>query len=68
MIQSLLTHDVKFLAATLLHMIGPEGYNTLTWESPGDEKKIDKILETFEEYCIPQKNITWERHIFNTHE
>ena len=47
-------------------MVRPEAlevYNTFTWESPGDEKKVDKILEKFEEYCIPR---TWQRHILNT--
>ena len=56
-------------SATLLHFAGPEALeicNTFTWTEEGDKKKIDKILEKFEEYCTPRKNITWERHIFNT--
>ena len=56
-------------SATLLHFAGPEAleiYNTFTWTEEGDKKKIYKILENFEEYCTPRKNITWERHIFNT--
>ena len=43
-----------------------EIYNTFTWTTEGDNKKIEKILEKFEEYCTPRKNITLERHIFNT--
>ena len=36
------------------------------WEDEGDKNKVDKILEKFEAYCIPQKNIMWQRHLFNT--
>ena len=53
-------------SATLLHFAGPEAleiYNTFTWTVEGDKKNISKILEKFEEYCTPRKNITWERHI-----
>ena len=52
-------------SATLLHFAGPEAleiYNTFTWTVEGDKKNISKILEKFEEYCTPRKNITWERH------
>ena len=62
--------DEKVQAATLLHVAGPEAlevYNTFTWEDEGDKKKVNKILEKFEAYCIPRKNITWQRHLFNTH-
>ena len=27
-------------------------------------KKIDKVLEAFERFCMPQKNILYERHGF----
>ena len=62
-----MSDEVK--SATLLHFAGPEAleiYNTLTWTGEGDQKKINKILEKCEEYCTSRKNITWERHIFNT--
>jgi hypothetical protein len=32
----------------------------------GDDKKLVKVIEKFETYCMPRKNVTWERHIFNT--
>ena len=35
--------DAKIQAATLLHMVEPEAlevYNTFTWESAGDKKKV----------------------------
>ena len=38
--------DVKM--ATLLHLAGPDAlevYNTFSFESPGDEKKLQKVLE-----------------------
>ena len=28
--------------------------------------KASKILEKFEAYCTPRKNVTWQRHLFNT--
>ena len=59
----------KVQAATFLHVAGIkalEVYNTFTWEREGDEDKVDKILEKFQFYCKPRKNITWDRHVFNT--
>ena len=61
--------EAEVKSATLLHFAGPEAieiYNTFSWETNGDEKNISKILEKFENYCTPRKNITLERHIFNT--
>ena len=55
-------------AATFLHLAGPEAlevFNTLSFDNAGDEKKLDKLVEKFEAYCIPRKNVTWERHVFN---
>ena len=43
-----------------------EVFNTFTWDSNGDDKKLEKVIEKFETYCMPRKNVTWERHIFNT--
>ncbi|KAK3087333.1 hypothetical protein FSP39_004790 [Pinctada imbricata] len=56
-------------ANTFLHIVGPDAveiYNTFTWDAEGDEKKLDKIIQKFAGYCNPKKNITYERHIFNT--
>ena len=53
----------KVQSATLLHVAGPTGleiYNTFTWDEEGDEQKVNKILQKFENYCKPRKNITWE--------
>ena len=43
-----------------------EVYNTFTWETDDDKSKVNKITEKFYEYCNPRKNVTWERHKFNT--
>ena len=61
--------DEKVQSATLLHVAGPDAleiYNTFSWDTEGDENKVEKIKERFEGYCNPRKNITWERHVFNT--
>ena len=55
--------------ATLIHLAGPDAlevFNTFSFETPGDEKKVDKVLEKFDVHCEPRKNVTWERHVFNT--
>ena len=60
-------NDGKVRAMTLLHVAGPEAlevYNTFQWASDGDENKVDKIMEQFERYCNPRKNLTFERHSF----
>ena len=61
--------DPKIQAATFLHVAGTDAleiFNTFTWESDDDKSKVDKITEKFDEYCNPRKNVTWERHKFNT--
>ena len=63
------TKDTKIQPATCFHMAGTEAleiYNTFNWESDDDKSKVDKITEKFDKYCNPRKNITWERHKFNT--
>ena len=61
--------SAKVQASTLLHVIGEnalEVYNNFTWENEGDSMKVDKIMQKFRPYCNPRKNITYERHVFNT--
>ena len=61
--------DTKIQAATFLHVAGMEAleiYNTFTWDSDEDKGEVDKITKKFDEYCNPRKNVTWERHKFNT--
>ena len=52
---------------TLLHVAGSEAlevYNTFQWDEDDDNTKLDKIMEKFERYCNPWKNLTFERHSF----
>ncbi|PIK34001.1 hypothetical protein BSL78_29182 [Apostichopus japonicus] len=61
------TDEVK--SAALLHVPGEDAveiYNSFQWQEAGDEKTLNKLMEKSEEYCAPRKNVTWERHIFNT--
>ena len=44
--------------ATLLTVIGNEAldvYDTFVWATVGDDKKIAKVLEKFDEHCEPRK-------------
>lgn len=53
--------------ASLLNVIGKEGmdmYETFQWGNSSDALKIDKVLEKFEELCVPARNESYERHVF----
>jgi hypothetical protein len=42
----------------LLTVIGNEAldvYDTFVWATVGDDKKIAKVLEKFDEHCEPRK-------------
>ena len=54
--------------STLLTVAGEDAveiYNTFTFAS-GETDKIEPLISKFHAYCIPKKNITFERHVFNT--
>ena len=56
-------------ASTLLHVIGEDAveiYNTFTWAEDGHAMVVSRIVEKFSAYCTPKKNVTYERHVFNT--
>ena len=62
------TSDLR-QAMCFLNAVGPaalEVYRTFEWENAGDAKKLVKIQGKFEEYCNPQKNETFERHVFKS--
>ena len=42
-----------------------EIFNTFAL-SDTDQTKIEVVISKFEEYCTPKKNVTYERHVFNT--
>ena len=54
-------------AAIFLACVGTEAYELFqTFQlSVADAKKINKVLEAFERYCIGETNVTYERYIFN---
>ena len=54
-------------AAVLLTCIGTEAYDVFrTFElSDADRKKVDKIVEAFQSYCVGSVNVTYERYLFN---
>ena len=39
-------------------------YKTLQWRADGDQDKFDKVIEAFQRYCAPRKNILYERYGF----
>lgn len=59
----------KVQCCTLLHIIGEDAlevYNNFVFENEADKSDISKILDQFEKHFMPQKNITYERHVFNS--
>ena len=56
--------------AALLTAIGMEGTKVFkTWHLTATQKKdIKGVLERFDNYCNPRKNIPFERYRFNSHQ
>ncbi|CAB4041540.1 Hypothetical predicted protein [Paramuricea clavata] len=53
----------------LLHVAGLEAlevYNTFQWDTAGDDVKVDKIMEKFDRYWNPRKNLTFDGQSFCT--
>jgi hypothetical protein len=60
--------DEALQCATLLHCIGEEPaeiYATFTFED-AQKNKIEPLLKKFEDYFTPKRNLTFERHRFNS--
>ena len=60
----------KVKSSILLHCIGQKGreiYNTFIFEPKEHSMIFTKIIEKFDEYCIPRKKITFLSHNFFTH-
>lgn len=52
--------------AIFLNIIGEEAvelFNTFKFTA-GDENKLDKVMQAFEKYCQPNKNILYSRFLF----
>ena len=58
----------KIKTLILLHCIGKQRremiYNTFTWPTADDRLKFETVLEKFDNYCQPRKNLTYLRQIF----
>ena len=54
--------------STLLAVAGEEALEVYNrFEIPEDDKdKIEPLIKQFERYCMPRKNITFQRHVFFT--
>lgn len=60
--------DPEIQCSTLLHIIGEDAldiYNTFEIAAQ-DRNKLDVLMKKFTAHFIPQKNVTYERHVFNT--
>ena len=56
-------------SSILLTCIGKKGqeiYNTFSFDNVDDNMKFNIIIEKFDEYCSPRKNITFQRYKFFT--
>lgn len=54
--------------AVFLHTIGEDAlevYETFMF-AESENNKLDPIINKFEAYCAPKKNVTYERYIFNS--
>ena len=63
-----ITKDDSLQVPLLLHVMGEdclEIYNSFSWQNEGDQSNIGKVLEEFENYFLPQKNVVLERFHFN---
>ena len=43
---------------------GMDMYDTFRWDNSSDALKIDQVLQTFQERCVPARNETCERYVF----
>ena len=66
--KAITTKDDKIQVATLLTVIGEEArtvYQTFQWDNDGDEDKIEPVVQKFEDYCEPRKNVPFSRYLFH---
>ena len=59
----------EYKVALFLHCIGSEAlktFNGFSFDDESDRKKLDKVIEKFEEYTIGRINETFERYRFNS--
>ena len=60
------TKEEKIKCSLFLHLIGEDALDVFnTFEIvPDDQDKLDVLYARFKDYCVPQTNVTYERHIF----
>lgn len=59
----------KTKIAILLNLLGDEGaaiYNTFEYAEGKSAEKFDDVIKNFTEYCVPRRNVVFERHKFFT--
>lgn len=57
----------EFKSSILLSSIGDKAlkvYNNFVFENEEDKMKLEKIIAKYDEYFLPEKNVTYERHVF----
>ena len=60
--------DQATQCAVFLHTIGEEAlavYDTFSFTETKKDK-IEPLVQKFEDYCLPKRNTTYERYVFNT--
>ena len=58
----------KKQAAIFLASVGSAAHSvfrTFKFESESDKSKLNKIIESFENYCVGEANVTYERFLFH---
>ena len=58
----------KLQCATFLALAGEAAIDVFNKFSisTAEKDKIKPLIEKFEEYCTPKRNVTFERHVFNS--
>ena len=57
----------KVQCATFLHVAGDDALKVFnTFEFDEDVDGLEGLKELFRMYCEPRKNVTYQRHLFNT--
>ena len=54
--------------SVFLTVISPEAhavFHTFTWDSPADKQDLDKVINAFDAYFEPRRNIAYKQYQFN---
>lgn len=63
------SQDAEVQAATFLVTIGEDArrvYKTFRFENPGDEMRVEKLVELFERHCKTATNVSYRDFVFGT--